>query len=112
MEKAPHSGASRASGDGQNRLREKHAPQTCSRARTKAERKHTAGRCLGAVPDNGCAVPDEFRGWNIPADDAQSRIARAIRKCVGRELQGIFSPVLKEPIPPKLADLLRKLPER
>ena len=54
-------------------------------------------------------MPDEFRGWNIPADDAQARVARAIRKCVGRDLQGIYAPVLKEPIPEKIAMLLRRL---
>jgi hypothetical protein len=50
-----------------------------------------------------------FSEWTIRADDADRRIARAIRICVGNHLQGMYGEVLREPIPPKLADLLRRL---
>ena len=54
-------------------------------------------------------MADDFRGWNIPPHDAQDRIAKAIRKCVGRELRDTYGRVLKEPVPANIAILLRRL---
>ena len=47
--------------------------------------------------------------WTITADDADARIARAIRVCVGNYVREMYSEVLKEPIPPRIAKLLRRL---
>ena len=47
--------------------------------------------------------------WTIKADDADERVARAIRICVGRELQGMYRDLLNEPLPPKITDLLHRL---
>ncbi len=47
--------------------------------------------------------------WTITADDAERRIARAIRTRVGSHLQEMYSHLLSEPLPPKIADLLRRL---
>ena len=50
---------------------------------------------------------DAFSEWTISADDADARIARAIRICVG--VREMYREVLKEPIPPRIAKLLRRL---
>jgi len=50
-----------------------------------------------------------FSEWTISADDADARIARAIRICVGDYVREMYSEVLKEPIPPRIAKLLRRL---
>ncbi len=50
-----------------------------------------------------------FSEWSISADDAERRIARAIRICVGNHIREMYGEVLTEPIPPKIADLLRRL---
>jgi len=50
-----------------------------------------------------------FSEWTISADDAERRIARSIRICVGNYLRKMYAEVLNEPIPPKIADLLRRL---
>jgi len=47
--------------------------------------------------------------WTITADDANHRIARAIRICVGNHLREMYGETPKEPIPPKIAGLLRRL---
>ena len=47
--------------------------------------------------------------WTITAGDAERRLARAMRICVGNELVKMHGDVLNEPIPPKIADLLRRL---
>jgi len=52
---------------------------------------------------------DLFSEWTISADDADARIARAIRICVGNYIREMYGDLLKEPIPPKIADLLRRL---
>jgi hypothetical protein len=52
---------------------------------------------------------DAFSEWTITADDADARIARAIRICVGNYVREMYSEVLKEPIPPRIAKLLRRL---
>ena len=54
-----------------------------------------------------CGSP--FSEWTISADDADARIARAIRICVGNHVREMYSEVLKEPIPPTIANLLRRL---
>jgi len=50
-----------------------------------------------------------FSEWAITADDAERRLARALRMCVGNELVKMYGDVLEEPIPPKIADLLHRL---
>ena len=47
--------------------------------------------------------------WTITADDAERRIARAIRTRVGNHLQEMYSRLLSEPLPPRIVDLLRRL---
>ena len=53
-----------------------------------------------------------FSEWTIRADDADRRIAGAIRICVGNHLREMYGELLNEPIPTKLADLLRRLDRR
>jgi anti-sigma factor NepR-like protein len=50
-----------------------------------------------------------FSEWTISAGDVDARIARAIRLCVGNHLRKMYSEALKEPIPPRIAKLLRRL---
>ncbi len=50
-----------------------------------------------------------FSEWTITADDADARIARAIRICVGDYVREMYNAALKEPIPPRIAKLLRRL---
>jgi hypothetical protein len=50
-----------------------------------------------------------FSEWTITAGDAEHRLARAMRLCVGNELRKMYGEVLKEPIPRKIADLLHRL---
>jgi len=50
-----------------------------------------------------------FFEWTISADDADARVARAIRICVAVYIRDMYSGVLKEPIPPKISDLLHRL---
>jgi len=52
-----------------------------------------------------------FYEWAITADDADRRIARAMRICVGNEIVKMYGDVLSEPIPPKIAALLHRLDE-
>jgi len=52
---------------------------------------------------------DAFSEWTITADNAERRVARAIRICVGKHLQEMYGEILKDPVPPKIADLLRRL---
>ena len=49
-----------------------------------------------------------FSEWTIRADD-ERRMARAIRTRVGAHLQEMYSHLLVEPLPPKIADLLSRL---
>ena len=53
-----------------------------------------------------------FAQWAITGDDAQRRIARALRICVGNELRKLYGDPPKEPIPPDMADLLHRLDAR
>jgi hypothetical protein len=50
-----------------------------------------------------------FSKWAIAADDAERRIARAMRICAGNELRKVYCDLRDEPLPPKIADLLRRL---
>ena len=43
----------------------------------------------------------------IRADDADKRVA--LRICLGKHLQTTYSEFLREPLPPKITDLLRRL---
>jgi hypothetical protein len=70
----------------------------------------------GIILTGDCAMRERnlpernaFSEWTITADDAESRVARAIRICVGNHLQRTYSDLLKAPIPPKIAALLRRL---
>jgi Anti-sigma factor NepR len=50
-----------------------------------------------------------FSEWTISAEQADARIARAIRICVANHLRQMYGEILKEPIPPRIAKLLRRL---
>jgi hypothetical protein len=63
-------------------------------------------------PSSNLREIKSFSEWTISADDADARIARAIRICVGNHLRGMYGGLLNEPIPPKIADLLRRLDRR
>jgi hypothetical protein len=63
-------------------------------------------------PSSNLREANSFSEWTISADDADARIARAIRLCVGNHLRGMYGGLLNEPIPPKIADLLRRLDRR
>ncbi len=52
---------------------------------------------------------NQFSEWTITAGDAEHRLARAMRLCVGNELRKRYEDVLEEPIPGKIADLLSRL---
>jgi Anti-sigma factor NepR len=54
---------------------------------------------------------DAVSEWTITADNAE-RVARAIRICVGKHLQEMYGEILEDPVPPKIADLLRRLDRR
>ena len=56
-----------------------------------------------------CAMRDAFLQWPISSGDVDPRVARAIRICVGKEIREMYSGVLKEELPPKIASLLRRL---
>ena len=60
-------------------------------------------------PSSNLRETKSFSEWTITADDADARIARAIRICVGNHIREMYGDVVKEPIPPKIADLLRRL---
>jgi hypothetical protein len=53
----------------------------------------------------------------MPRETFQSReektsAVRSIRSTIGRQLQAVYAPELKKPLPQRLADLLRRLAER
>ncbi len=60
-------------------------------------------------PSSNFQESNPFSEWTITADEADARIARAIRICVGDYVREMYSEVLKEPIPPRIANLLRRL---
>ena len=60
-------------------------------------------------PSSNLRESNPFSEWTITADDADARIARAIRICVGNYVREIYSEVLQEPISPTIANLLRRL---
>jgi hypothetical protein len=74
-----------------------------------AERISGDGSWLSANPNGVCAMRDAFSEWTISSDDVDRRIARAIRISVGHEIREMYSGVLKEEIPSKIAALLRRL---
>ena len=63
-------------------------------------------------PSSNLRETKSFSEWTIRADDADPRIARAIRICVGNHVREMYGDLLNEPIPPKLANLLRRLDRR
>jgi len=60
-------------------------------------------------PSSNLRESNPFSEWTITADEADARIARAIRIAVGNYVREMYSEVLKEPIPPRIANLLRHL---
>jgi len=60
-------------------------------------------------PSSNLRESNPFSEWTISADDADARVARAIRICVGDYVRGMYREVLNEPIPPRIAKLLRRL---
>jgi hypothetical protein len=74
-----------------------------------AERISGGGIWWLANPNGVCAMRDAFSEWTISSDDVDRRIARAIRISVGHEIREMYSGVLKEEIPSKIAALLRRL---
>ncbi len=60
-------------------------------------------------PSSDLRESNPFSEWTISAGDADARIARAIRICVGNYIREMYREVVKEPVPPKIADLLRRL---
>ena len=60
-------------------------------------------------PASNLRESNPFSEWTITADEADARIARAIRIAVGNYVREMYSEVLKEPIPPRIANLLRRL---
>ncbi len=60
-------------------------------------------------PSSNLRESNPFSEWTITADEADARIARAIRIAVGNYVREMYSEVLKEPIPPRIANLLRRL---
>ncbi len=60
-------------------------------------------------PSSNLRETKPFSEWTISADDADARITRAIRICVGNHIREMYGGLVKEPIPPKIADLLRRL---
>ncbi len=60
-------------------------------------------------PSSNLRESNPFSEWTISADDADARIARAIRICVGNYVREMYSEFLKEPIPPRIAKLMRRL---
>jgi hypothetical protein len=69
------------------------------------------------IPNGGHAMrpspnlreSNPFSEWTISAGDADARIDRAIRICVGNYIREMYREVLNEPIPPRIAKLLRRL---
>ena len=52
---------------------------------------------------------DAFSQWAITASDADARIARALRICVGNEIRQMYYDVPDERLPHRLSELLRRL---
>ena len=59
--------------------------------------------------DQDLRTLDAFSKWAITADDAERRLARAMKICVGNELRKMWQGVLDEPLPLEIADLLHRL---
>jgi hypothetical protein len=60
-------------------------------------------------PSSNLRKSNSFSKWTITADDADARLARAIRISVGNGIRAMYGELVKEPIPPKIANLLRRL---
>jgi hypothetical protein len=46
------------------------------------------------------------------SQEEKTSVARSIRSTIGRQLQAVYAPQLKKPLPQRLADLLRRLADR
>ena len=51
------------------------------------------------------AAANAFHEWTITG----RRVARALRICIGNEVQKLYEDVPNKPIPSKIADLLHRL---
>ena len=60
-------------------------------------------------PSSNLREANPFSEWTITAREADARIARAIRICVGDYVRGMYREVLNEPMPLRIADLVRRL---
>jgi hypothetical protein len=52
---------------------------------------------------------EQNRSWQ---ESEKRRVTRAMRETVGQRLEKMYSGVLREPLPPNIADLLRRLVKR
>ena len=50
-----------------------------------------------------------FYEWTMTADETERQVARTLRICVGNEVRKLYGDVPNEPIPSKIADLLRRV---
>jgi hypothetical protein len=66
----------------------------------------TTARALTANPT--LRERNGYYEWTT-GDDTERRVARALRICVGNEVRKLYGNVPNEPIPSKIADLLRRL---
>jgi len=55
------------------------------------------------------AAANAFHEWTITADDTERRVARALRICIGNEVEKLYEDVPNEPMPSKIARLLHRL---
>jgi hypothetical protein len=60
-------------------------------------------------PSSNLRESKSFSKWTISADEVDARLARAIRISVGNGIRAMYSELLKEPISPKIANLLHRL---
>jgi anti-sigma factor NepR-like protein len=47
--------------------------------------------------------------WHMPDEDAEQRVARAIRAALAQHLRQYYADVVRDPLPPDLAALLQRL---
>jgi len=55
------------------------------------------------------AAANAFHGWTITVNDTERRVARALRICIGNEVEKLYEDVPNEPMPSKIARLLHRL---
>ena len=67
----------------------------------------TTARALTANPT--LRERNAYYEWTMTGDDTERRVARTLRICVGNEVRKLYGNVPNEPIPSRIADLLRRL---